>query len=1159
MSERVRLVEAENYVFENAILFNYTSDIRTDATQFRQLAEASWTRCDSDSWGRFEVVFRLVTRLNDLFTRSRFSCRVRRRRFALAVDCMPLEARCLLAANLKLTGITLENGLGQAVSTFGPGESIRIRAQWETAELPATTSYDLRFRVDGVDLAHVGDTRGAGTASGAGLWLRWGWYAGTAGTQHSVSVTIDPANTIAESNESDNTLSFNFVVAATTDLPQPFIWPVAGIQGREWTVVGYTDVDPRPGQATDYRGGSYMYDGHDAIDIGVANFSAMDAGIPVVAAAGGRVVYVHDGEPDRETLTLNENPNVRSNTVIVDHGSGWLTSYSHLASGSITVAKDDIVQPQQQLGLVGSSGNSNGAHLHFTVLRHVTSISPLGHTNPHMPVETMRAPALYFRNAPTYAGDLPTFVTAFGLTNLDTQPDVNKQERPSDKISYLTTGSDTPLFWYQRTNPRATDVIQVIWRRPDGTIVETDAPFVSIERWQFRTLSLDNANWRQFPGTWSVVLNVNSVELARQTFELRSSNSPPEIRVALDGLQIPDGRTTSVNFGEVAPGTTSPQRTFVIRNHGDSTLTIASVTLPAGFVTVGTVPVSIPAGQTANLQVAMSTIAAGVFHGDIRLQTNDPDEGDFNFRLTGIVTTANAGALPVINPSGRAAIFRKGLTTLIDPVATVSLPGASSQNGLRLQAVLITGNRTSDQLLVQSQGNSAGQISLSGTDLRFGGILIGSLTSVQSGQAVDVVFNSSATTVAVQATLRALQFRAGDVSFTSARRTVGLQLIRPDGARSLLRTVAMTGAHETLFVAPTIISPAATTLDKRPLLQWSPVADATSYELWIIQVGNTAGPFLRTTIAGAQYQPLSDFPIGRYQIWVRAVYPTGQTAVWSAVHRFQVATRATLTAPAARQSSPRPQFSWEPLSGAARYDLWVDNRSTGQQQVIRQTSLTGTSWTASSDLPLGEYQVWIRGFDATGTAATWSVSRQFTVATQPQLVAPVAVMTLAPRPALTWTAVPGAATYDVFLRNLQTNALTNPTGITGTVWTPANDLPPANYRWWIRGVSAQNMRGDWSQPAEFNSGGRTAVTAPVGTTSSAQPLFSWKPVTGATRYELWVNRIGGAAQVIHQTQLTTTSFVPAATLAAGQYRVWVRAFSGGIAGVWSNPLDFQIL
>lgn len=54
-------------------------------------------------------------------------------------------------------------------------------------------------------------------------------------------------------------------------------------------------------------------------------------------------------------------------TIVIDHGGGVQTAYLHMYESGILVSEGDKVTAGQQIGRVGSSGNSTGCHLHFEV------------------------------------------------------------------------------------------------------------------------------------------------------------------------------------------------------------------------------------------------------------------------------------------------------------------------------------------------------------------------------------------------------------------------------------------------------------------------------------------------------------------------------------------------------------------------------------------------------------------------------------------------------------------------------------------------------------------------------------------------------------------------------------------------------------------------
>ncbi len=85
---------------------------------------------------------------------------------------------------------------------------------------------------------------------------------------------------------------------------------------------------------------------HEGVDIGAPS------GTPINAARSGQVVFAGS-------------QGGYGNLVLVDHGGGVVTAYAH--QSRIIVSPGQSVSGGQQLGAVGSTGNSTGPHLHFEV------------------------------------------------------------------------------------------------------------------------------------------------------------------------------------------------------------------------------------------------------------------------------------------------------------------------------------------------------------------------------------------------------------------------------------------------------------------------------------------------------------------------------------------------------------------------------------------------------------------------------------------------------------------------------------------------------------------------------------------------------------------------------------------------------------------------
>ena len=96
---------------------------------------------------------------------------------------------------------------------------------------------------------------------------------------------------------------------------------------------------------------------HPAIDI------AAYVGAPVLAADGGYVVVAGWD-------------NLFGYHIVIDHGNGYQTLYAHLQSYYVEAGVN--VTKGQQIGEMGSTGNSTGPHLHFEVRQGTVQRNPYG-------------------------------------------------------------------------------------------------------------------------------------------------------------------------------------------------------------------------------------------------------------------------------------------------------------------------------------------------------------------------------------------------------------------------------------------------------------------------------------------------------------------------------------------------------------------------------------------------------------------------------------------------------------------------------------------------------------------------------------------------------------------------------------------------------------
>lgn len=154
--------------------------------------------------------------------------------------------------------------------------------------------------------------------------------------------------------------------------------PVACDMVRDCSIQKYVDRAAGPDRL-DYRCGSITTDGHDGVDFRLRRARDFDLAIPVLAAAGGTVLRTRDEMPDI-SVTDPAAPAVGNrmagNAVVIDHGGGWETQYSHLKRGSLRVRPGQKVAAGAEIGAIGMSGNAEFPHLHFELRLNGRTVDP---------------------------------------------------------------------------------------------------------------------------------------------------------------------------------------------------------------------------------------------------------------------------------------------------------------------------------------------------------------------------------------------------------------------------------------------------------------------------------------------------------------------------------------------------------------------------------------------------------------------------------------------------------------------------------------------------------------------------------------------------------------------------------------------------------------
>jgi murein DD-endopeptidase MepM/ murein hydrolase activator NlpD/GH24 family phage-related lysozyme (muramidase) len=192
-------------------------------------------------------------------------------------------------------------------------------------------------------------------------------------------------------------------------------WPIGSFETTEKDGITYAIGTP----ATVYVSSPYGYRSnpvpgvHQGVDIGGG--AAEYGSINIIAAKDGVVDYVN---PDHCVSSTDVNDNCGGgygNHVIIKHADGTYTLYAHMHQDSVTVKVGDSVKQGEVIGKMGSSGMSDGMHLHFEVRTDAnTRVDPQKYISAENPRPT--------GSCATTSGELATFIGNFegtGPTNGD--------------------------------------------------------------------------------------------------------------------------------------------------------------------------------------------------------------------------------------------------------------------------------------------------------------------------------------------------------------------------------------------------------------------------------------------------------------------------------------------------------------------------------------------------------------------------------------------------------------------------------------------------------------------------------------------------------------------------------------------------------------------
>lgn len=283
-------------------------------------------------------------------------------------------------------------------------------------------------------------------------------------------------------------------------------------------------------------------------------------------------------------------------------------------------------------------------------------------------------------------------------------------------------------------------------------------------------------------------------------------------------------------------------------------------------------------------------------------------------------------------------------------------------------------------------------------------------------------------------------------------------------------------------------------------LQWTQVAGASSYRIFVSNISSGESAIVDTTVTGNSVILPDIKQLGRLRVWVQAVTDEGLRSGWSAYKEVSLLVEGI--SPKFHTSEAQPTFEWTSVPGAASYEFYVSEPGSVTRHF---KNITTTRFTPDQPLESGLHRWWVRGVTTTGRPTKWSEGYDVTIGNTTLLTEETRTATLN-TPLFQWYEVVSAASYDLYIvEEFGDRKVTRYDGLTMTEFQSA-PLKQGRHRIWVRTV-LENGEGDWGQASfytvtdlEQNSTVENLSTAPA--TIDQDLHFEWTTSESVASFDL---------------------------------------------------------
>ena len=265
----------------------------------------------------------------------------------------------------------------------------------------------------------------------------------------------------------------------------------------------------------------------------------------------------------------------------------------------------------------------------------------------------------------------------------------------------------------------------------------------------------------------------------------------------------------------------------------------------------------------------------------------------------------------------------------------------------------------------------------------------------------------------------------------------------------------------------------------------------------------------------------------------------------------------TVTATLAAMTSPAPgstltgsstTFTWNAVTGASQYYLWIGTTPGGTD--LAQAGTSGTSYTAN--LPTNGATIYVRLYTQINGQLQYN-SYTYTEYTSAlaAMTSPVPGSTLTgSSTTFTWNAVTGASQYYLWIGTTPGGTDLAQAGTSGTSYTA--NLPTNGATIYVRlytQINGQLQYNSYTYTEYMPVPAAMISPVPASTLNSGSTTFTWNAGTGVSYYYLWIGTTPGGTDLA-QAGMSGTSYT--ANLPSNGATIYVRLYS-----VINNTLQYK--